>query len=188
MSRSQAATFAAKRIDEEAKMYRIIATLMLLSACFPAALSAQGATHVEAPTSTDPSVVAGADKYLKAVLAGDAPAIAAMFREDAALMPADCPMLRGRVAIEQFYREWFKSPAKVTEFTFTHLESPVFGDTAYDVGTYNQTVSLSAGGTVNISGKYNVILKRSGGGWKIAYLIFNSDSPSKMPLPPQGSR
>ena len=34
---------------------------------------------------------------------------------------------------------------------------------------------------MNISGKYSVILKRSGADWKIAYLIFNSDSPSQMP-------
>lgn len=123
----------------------------------------------------------GADKYLNAVLAGDASAVAAMYREDAALMPAECPLLRGRAAIEQYYREWFKSPAKVTAFTFTHLESPVLGNTAFDVGTYRQTLSLGEGGTVSVSGKYSVILKRSDGEWKIAYLIFNSDSPSKMP-------
>ena len=96
-------------------------------------------------------------------------------------MPTDCPLLRGRAAIEQYYREWFKGPAKVTTFTFTHLESPVLGDTAFDVGTYKQTLSLGPDGTMNLSGKYSVILKRSGGEWKIAYLIFNSDSPSKMP-------
>jgi hypothetical protein len=32
-------------------------------------------------------------------------------------------LLRGRAAIEGYYREWFKGPAKVTGFTFTHLES-----------------------------------------------------------------
>jgi len=41
-------------------------------------------------------------------------------------------------------------------------------------------------GTVDVSGKYTVILKRTGGEWMIAYLIFNGDSPSKMPA--AGSR
>jgi len=104
-----------------------------------------------------------------------------MFLTDAVLMPADCPMLRGRAAIDQYYRQWFKSPAKVTGFTFTHLESPVLGDTAFDVGTYEQALSVGANRTVKASGKYAVILKRSDGEWKIAYLIFNADSPSKMP-------
>jgi uncharacterized protein (TIGR02246 family) len=163
-------------------MYRIAITFFLLSAFFPEALRVQGgSTATSAPAQMDPSVVEGADKYLKAVLAGDASAVAAIYGEDAVLMPNECPLLRGRAAIEQFYREWFKSPAKVTAFTFTHLESSVVGETAYDVGTYRQTLSLGAGGTVNVSGKYTVILRRSGGEWKIAYLIFNSDSSSKMP-------
>jgi ketosteroid isomerase-like protein len=169
-------------------MYRVITTFCFLSAFFPAVLWALGGTSTESPARVDPSVVEGADKYLKAVLAGDTSAIAAMYRDDAALMPAECPLLRGRAAIEGYYREWFKGPAKVTGFTFTHLESPVLGETAYDVGTYRQTLSLGAGGTVNISGKYSVILKRLGADWKIAYLIFNSDSPSQMPLPASGGR
>ena len=82
-------------------MYRIMTTLFFLSAFFPATLLAQRATGAEAPAQVDPSVVDGADKYLKAVLAGDASTIAAMYREDAVLMPADCPLLRGRTAIEQ---------------------------------------------------------------------------------------
>jgi uncharacterized protein (TIGR02246 family) len=163
-------------------MYRIVITFFFLSALFPATLWVQGgSTAVVAPVQVDPSVVEGADKYLKAVLAGDASTVAAIYREDAVLMPSECPLLRGRAAIGQYYREWFKGPAKVTAFTFTHLESPVLGETAYDVGTYRQTLSLGASGTVNVAGKYSVILKRSGGEWKIAYLIFNSDSSSKMP-------
>ncbi len=102
-------------------------------------------------------------------------------------MPADCPLLRGRTAIDQYYRQWFQGPARVTAFTFSHLESPVLGDTAFDVGTYKQTLSLG-NGTVNASGKYTVVLKRSDGDWKIAYLIFNGDSPSKMPPAASGSR
>jgi uncharacterized protein (TIGR02246 family) len=171
------------RIDEEVAMNRIVITF-LLNALFPAAFCLPGAPLTKPATQpqVDPSVVEGADKYLKVVLAGDASAVAAMYRDDAALMPTDCPLLRGRAAIEQYYREWFKSPAKVTAFTFTHLESPVLGDTAFDIGTYRQTLSLGGSSTVNLSGKYSVILKRTGGEWKIVYLIFNSDSPSKTPL------
>jgi len=77
-------------------------------------------------------------------------------------------------------------PAKVTAFTFHHLESPVLGDTAFDVGTYRQTLAVGPSGTVDVSGKYTAILKRTGGEWMIAYLIFNGDSPSKMPA--AGSR
>lgn len=169
-------------------MNSIVTTFFFLSAFFPSALRMEVvSTAAVAPAQVDPSVVEGADQYLKSVLAGDASAIAAMFREDAVLMPSDCPLLRGRTAIDQYYRQWFQSPAKITAFTFSHLESPVLGDTAFDVGTYKQTLSLG-NGTVNASGKYTVILKRSAGDWKIAYLIFNGDSPSKMPPTASGSR
>ena len=86
-------------------MNSIVTTFFFLSVFFPAALRVQGAsTATVAPAQVDPSVVEGADKYLKSVLAGDASAIAGMFREDAVLMPADCPLLRGRAAIDQYYR------------------------------------------------------------------------------------
>jgi ketosteroid isomerase-like protein len=169
-------------------MNRIVITF-LLSTFFPAAFCLPGATtKAVTPNQIDPSLVEGADKYLQFVLAGNASAVAAMYLDDAVLMPADCPLLRGRPAIEQYYREWFKGPARVTAFTFTHLESPVLGDTAFDVGTYRQTLSLGGDTTVNLSGKYSVILKRVGAEWKIAYLIFNSDSPSKTPPTVSGNR
>ena len=168
-------------------MNRIATTFFLLSAFLVAPRWLHGAgMGADDATQVDPSLTAGADKYLKAVLAGDAGSVAAMFREDGTLMPADCPLLRGRSAIEGYYREWFEGPAKVTAFTFHHLESPVLGDTAFDVGTYRQTLAVGPSGTVDVSGKYTVILKRTGGEWMIAYLIFNGDSPSKMPA--AGSR
>jgi hypothetical protein len=36
-------------------------------------------------------------------------------------------------------------------------------------------------GIVDDTGKYIVMLKRTGGAWKIAYAIHNSDRPSMMP-------
>src|SRR3954463_496094 len=126
-------------------MHRIATTLFLLSAFLVAPRSMPGASAgADNPIRVDPELIAGADKYLNAVLAGDAASVAAMFREDAALMPSECPLLRGRSAIERYYRDWFSSQAKVTAFTFTHLESPVLGDTAFDVGTYKQTLALGS--------------------------------------------
>jgi ketosteroid isomerase-like protein len=103
-------------------------------------------------------------------------------------MPAGQPMLKGRAAIEQYYREFFQGPVKVKAFTFTHLESTVAGDTGYDVGTSKQTLAVGPGQAVHDSGKYSVILKRTGGEWKIAYLIYNSDFPPKMPAAATASR
>jgi ketosteroid isomerase-like protein len=164
-------------------MYTLVTTFFLLNLFFPTAFSEAAATEAAAqPASSgkiDPRIVATSDQYLKTVLAGDPAAVSAMYLEDGVLMPSERPMLRGRVAIEQYYREWFK--AKITTFTFSHLESPVIGDTAYDVGTYKLTMSPAPGVTITDCGKYNVILKRSEQDWKVAYVIFNSDAPHNAP-------
>jgi uncharacterized protein (TIGR02246 family) len=170
-------------------MYILVMTFFLLKTFFPATLLALPASASAASvTQADPSVVEGADAYLKAMLAGDESAVVALYREDAVLMPANRPLLQGRTAIEQYYRELFQGPVKITAFTFTHLESAVSGDTAYDVGTYKQTLAVGPGRKVDDSGKYSVILKRTGGEWKIAYLIYNSDFPPKAPAAATASR
>ncbi len=161
---------------------RFVTAFLILTVFFPAAMHMQGGSAGASDSERmDPSVVEGANNYLKAMLAGDPAAVAAMYREDAVLMPADRPLLRGRTAIEKYYQECFGGQVKITAFTFTHLDSPALGDTAYDVGTYEQTLSIGSGRTVNDSGKYTVILKRSGAEWKIAYLIYDSDFPAKVP-------
>ena len=130
---------------------------------------------------TDPAIVDGADAYLKAVLACDLPAISAMFQDGARLMPPNQALLQGNRAIEGFYARLCHGPAKLTAFRFNHIEAKMAGEVAYDVGTYKMLITLGLGQTVEDNGKYSVILKRTGDGWKIAYLIFNSDLPPQQP-------
>jgi ketosteroid isomerase-like protein len=104
-----------------------------------------------------------------------------MYREDGVLMPPGHAPLQGRAAIESFYREMCLGPAKITAFKFEHLESTVAGETAYDVGTYRMTIAAGPGKSINDTGKYSVILKKTGDDWKIAYLIFNSDLAQSVP-------
>ena len=128
----------------------------------------------------DPAINAVADQYVKATLAGDAKAIAALYTEDGIEMPPNEPAVKGRAAIQQFYERNFKG-AKIGEFSLTHLESRSSGDTAYDAGMYRQTVTPAGAPAMKDAGKYVVILKRVAGSWKVAYAIYNSDLP---PPPP----
>jgi uncharacterized protein (TIGR02246 family) len=129
----------------------------------------------------DREVVARSDAFLKAMLSADPAAVAAIYRDDAILMPACAPQLQGRTAIEGYYRELFGGPVKITAFTFDHTEARVHGDVAYDVGTYRQTLTGVPGGSMDDTGKYVVILKRTGGEWQVAYAIHNSDVPAPPP-------
>jgi uncharacterized protein (TIGR02246 family) len=124
-----------------------------------------------------------ADAYVKATLAGDAKAVAALYTEDAVEMPPNQPLIKGRTAIEQYYQKGFASGNKISAFSVSHLQTEATGDLGYDAGTYQQTMT-PAGGDKPVSdrGKYVVILKRAGGAWKVAYAIYSSD---QLPPPPR---
>jgi uncharacterized protein (TIGR02246 family) len=158
-------------------MYLLPLIFSLLSMFSVATFWAPLAASKPPEKQKDPSIIDRSDAYLKALVAGDAGAVAAMFEDDPILMPPNQPLLRGRQAVEHFYEGWCHSPMRPTAFTFDHLEATVSGDAAYDVGTYKLSMHTTAGQNVQDRGKYSVILKRSGSGWKIAYLIFNSDLP-----------
>jgi uncharacterized protein (TIGR02246 family) len=128
----------------------------------------------------DPTVIGRADAYLSAVLKGDAAAVASLYRDDAIEMLPARPAVEGKAAIEGCYREMFAGPVKVTGFTFSHVESTIAGDVAYDIGTYKRTMTVpGAPGPIVDNGKYVVILKRTAGDWKAAYVINNSDRETR---------
>jgi hypothetical protein len=96
-------------------------------------------------------------------------------------MPPGRPPLKGRAAIEQYYREFFQSPVKITAFTFSHLEAASAGEVGYTAGTYEQKLSGGLAGPIDDTGKFVVIVKRTGSAWKAAYVIYNSDHPPANP-------
>jgi len=132
-------------------------------------------------TGGSDAIKAVADNYVKASLASDPKAIAALYTDDAVEMPPNQPMVKGKAAIQAYYEKQFSSGVKMAAFTLTHLDSSATGDRGYDVGTYQQTISVPAAATpASDTGKYIVILKRVGSEWKVAYAIYNSDQ-----APPQ---
>ena len=157
-------------------MQKTMAMIFALRALFGPPVPAIEASN---PPTPQPEVVRVADAYVKAMLASDAAMVAGLYQEDAVEMPNCRPLVKGRAEIEQYFRGLMKE-VKITTFVLTHTESTISGDTAYDVGTYTQRLS-TRDGMVDDTGKYIVMLKRTGGDWKIAYAIHNSDRPSMMP-------
>lgn len=149
--------------------------LFALSALFLAGF----ALAQEAPPASRPdtAVLKVAEAYRKAVLNADVAGVMAVYREDALEMPMFQHPVAGRAAIAQFYQAMFSGPIKVTEFTFTHIETATHGDVAYDVGTYTRTMTGAPSGPIKAEGPYLVVLKRTGSEWKVAYTIYNCDCP-----------
>lgn len=147
-----------------------------------AVLITQALPHmVAAETRPDPSIEKMAEAYRKAVLAGNAAAVGATYVRDAVEMPPGCPPLKGRAAIERYYRELFAGPMRIRDFAFTHLETASAGNIGFTTGMYRRTLLPKSGEPIEDSGSFVVIVKRDARGWKSAYVIYNSDHPPAMP-------
>lgn len=123
---------------------------------------------IHAQAKTDPVLDKLATEFAAAYNAHDPAKVAAFYAEDAVLMPANVPLIRGRSSIETYYEEQFARGA--VRLRLSPLESRVTGDRAFEVGAAVATL-----GPYSDNGKYIVIYRRVGRDWKIAFDIFNSD-------------
>jgi len=85
--------------------------------------------------------------------------------------PAQQGGCRGRDAIRAFWQGALD--AGLTEATLDTVEVDSTGDTAVEVGRYTLRAK---GGQVADAGKYVVVWKREGGGWKLHRDIWNTQS------------
>jgi uncharacterized protein (TIGR02246 family) len=156
---------------------RMLATVALASMSAMVAAQAPSGRAPVQPT-VNVQIANTADAFTRAMLAGDARAVAATFTVDGYELPPHHPAVNGRAAIQQRYEGFFKGPVKMTAFAISPIESTIAGDVAYYVGTSTQQLLLPDGKTVTEAGKHIAILKRIQGEWKLAYLTHNSDVPA----------
>jgi len=121
--------------------------------------------HSAAPGSKQ-AIEAAVARYVAATNRGDADALAALYADDAMLLPPDHEPIKGRQAIGDFWRQGTDEGLEVTT-----LAVEVDGDLGYLVGRYHlpQTDEEPAD-----SGKYVMCLKRQrDGSWKLTADIWN---------------
>ena len=130
----------------------------------------------------DPGLVRVADAFAAAFNAGDARAAAAVYAEDGVEMPTDQPAVRGRGAIEAYYRALFAGPVKISNFRLDYRDGRISGDVAYLTGSSTLVVTPPGGAPPQTqAGKYVVVLRRMAGAWRVVDAIHNADAPC---LPP----
>ena len=145
-------------------------------------LTLPATTIAAQPARAAQTIEQAANAYREAVLAADAGRVAATYRDDAMEMPPCQPLLRGRAAIEEYYRQLFTAPIKITDFTFSHIETTAAGKFGYTTGTYRRKIQPNSGEPLEESGKFVVIVKRdASGSWKAAYVMYNSDRAQGTP-------
>lgn len=122
----------------------------------------------------DPALAKVREAYAAAVNAGDAAKVAGLYTPDGIEMPPNQPMVKGQAAIEAYHKQL--NAMGQFNLAITTAEAKASGATAFDSGTYKQTIKLKTGRTIDETGKYLVVLKKDAGGqWKIAHVSYNSD-------------
>ena len=115
-----------------------------------------------------------AAKLEAAFNAKDASALAALYAEDATLMPPNQPAVNGRVAI----RGWFEATLpRVGTVRIAPARTSVFEREAFQVGNFSATAGGQSGPPNKF--KYVLLFTRSSLGWQIQCDIWNGDQPSQ---------
>ena len=111
------------------------------------------------------------DRWTAAFNKGDAAAVAAMYTQDAYVLPAGAPMVKGRAAIEAFMRQTMQ---QIGDFKITTVDvKPLGGNAAREIGT--ATFKTKAQPPQDGAVKYGVVWQKEGGRWKLLQDIWNMD-------------
>jgi uncharacterized protein (TIGR02246 family) len=152
-------------------MRRLLASLFLLpvlAACQPAAPTVDTAAEEQA-------IRAQVAALNTALAAYDSIAIAAMYAQDAALLPPNQERLEGTAAIQQFFAGMQQVNASMV-IAPTVVVVAASGDIAMEEGTWTFTMPMADGSTFTDNGKYLAAWKKIDGTWLMERDIWNSDN------------
>ena len=124
------------------------------------------------------SIEGGNRQFGEAVRRGDGAAIAALYTEDAKLLPPNGEMIQGREGIKAFWTGGLQMGIK--DAILTTVEVLGTGDMVCEIGRYDLTIKPEGQGMIKDIGKYLVIWQRSvEGTWKLHVDIWNTSLPVK---------
>jgi uncharacterized protein (TIGR02246 family) len=120
--------------------------------------------------------IEAADKQItQAVKAGDAVAMAALYSEDAMLLPPGEDFVRGIQKIQDYWHYAFEKGG-VKQMDLAILEVYSYGNEVAELGTY--VVMNSKGEKVDV-GKYIVLWRKEQNRWKLHRDSWSSNAPVK---------
>jgi len=117
-------------------------------------------------------------KFGELVRQGDAAALAALYTDDATVLPPDIDMIQGKQEIEAFWSQGLQMGIK--DAVLTTVDVFGSGDLAYEVGKFALTIQPEGQEPIEQKGKYVVIWKKTAdGSLKLHVDIFNYTLPAQ---------
>ena len=116
----------------------------------------------------------GRRAFEQALQRGDAAAAAALYADDATLLAPASEVLRGRPAIERFWRTGVETGIQRVEVVVLDLRQR--GEVALEVGEYALHVAVEAGGSLVDRGRYLIVHRIDPDGqWRRVAEMFSPD-------------
>jgi uncharacterized protein (TIGR02246 family) len=144
--------------------------------------SMAGFAHAASASADEAAIRAQATSWEKAYNGGDAKAVAALYAEDALLLPPGVSAASGRAAILAFFTKDVAN-AKAAGAVFAlnpKTDVGVSGNMGWESGTYKVTVK----GAVVETGKFLSVSRKKDGKWLYIRDTWNADAPPAPPAPP----
>jgi ketosteroid isomerase-like protein len=153
-----------------------------------AAVAACARPEPPAPPKADPAAIEQAIKAKGSdwngyIAAQDDSAIAALYADDAVLMPPNQPRRTG-ADIRTFWSGLWVIKPTMTISTDKVVASEA-GDVAVEEGSFKLSYAGADGKPIEDTGKYIVIWRKTGNDWKVVRDIFNTDLPPAPPPAPK---
>jgi uncharacterized protein (TIGR02246 family) len=120
------------------------------------------------------AIVSANQRFMDAFRRGDAAGVAALYTEDAKLLPPDNQMMIGPLAIQSFWQGAMSMGIKEAKLETLEVESR--DDLAYEIGRYELMIQPQGGESITGIGKYVVVWKNQDGAWKLHVDIWNANS------------
>ena len=97
------------------------------------------------------------------------------YADDASILPSNAPIANGQNAIRAVWSQLMSMPGFTISFAPTKIVVSKSRDMAYEIGTFQLTVSDAQGKPATSVGKYVVDWQIRAGQWKVVADIFNND-------------
>jgi uncharacterized protein (TIGR02246 family) len=112
-------------------------------------------------------------KFVAAFNKGDAAGVAQFYTEQAMALPPGAPMAKGRAAIQSLWQGAIAAGDK--NMSLQALQVDQFGNAAREIGQFSLDAPNPQKQMTHVEGKYVVLWRRAGGGWKLDTDIWNTN-------------